>query len=154
MIAVRGSGPERQSLESALIEKRLVITLGNRLAALNPDRQFAKLRDAQRALDIGEPEVVTEFHHLVEPGPLLFALAKIRRDAVAAKYPQARGEIIIVCRHHAAFPGRDRLHGMQAERAHVRLRTSRPPLLVESAQGMTGIRHQPQSVFFRDGPQT
>ncbi len=109
--------------------------------------QLLQLLNAQGTSNVGQPVVEAQQHHLVMPLPGGLPLPRVAADAVIAKAAQRLGELRIVGRDHAAFPGRDVLHRMKAEDGHVR-QAADPTALVLGAQSVAGIfdHHQPMAL--------
>ena len=105
-----------------------------RLGGGDHQREACELAQPERALDIGEAEVVADAGHLVGPRTLLLALAEVAGDAVPAENAHLRGEFRVIGRDRATFAGGDRLHRMKAEGAQIGERpTGRPPSSAPSA---------------------
>ncbi len=152
MVSMRNMGLNRQWCYLWGSRKRMIVEMGNRLPTFDPTSQFTKLADPQRTLKIGQPIVVAQFHHLVEPGTLLLSLPVICGDAVVAEGAHALRQCGIVGCDHAPFARGDLFHRVQAEGAHGGQAANGAPFVLPT-QGVTGVRNEGQVVGLRDGIQ-
>ena len=135
------------------IGERLVILGDDFLAALDEAWELLQLGTAQGALDFGDPVVVAEFLHFIEPRTVFGGqrtedrgqkTRRIALDAVSAQEAGAAGVFVVVGDKHAAFAGGHGFDRMKTEDRHVspRMATKFPLLAIATeptARAMTGI---------------
>src|SRR5579875_2767128 len=135
----------------AQVSQFAIVASRQRTSSLYPTLQLSQLAEAQGALDVAQPIVVSQFRYFVPPRFLSAQLHERAADSVMAQAAQPLIDLLVIGGNRAALAARNVFYRVKAEDRHVGMRTiahalpAARAIAPACAQGVAGILDDSQA---------